>query len=283
MCTSLNQLMRIALLLTAIDAALVLFPVTAHAGSGFRRAIDAGVAGAKKVAVLVNIDKTNQQMTVSLDGVELGKPDSHGCVRISPKNAATLYELVKENGLENTQVVLTGAPNLVDLLGYDQRHVARQSVPEPLAPISSGSSKQPRFHAIVESMEAEFEASWQSLSTVERQLALTALAQTKQFEVLLSAHVVKAENALDHKHNSLVAATAQAVLANSLKVDENSFRRSERKSHYEEIKAAMEGIRQSKRRSVHRTAPQARIAPSCHAAAQCRRRRLYIDRNLQAK
>jgi hypothetical protein len=62
--------MRIALLLTAIDAALVLFPVTAHAGSGFRRAIDAGVAGARKVAVLVNIDKRKQKMTVSLDGVE---------------------------------------------------------------------------------------------------------------------------------------------------------------------------------------------------------------------
>jgi hypothetical protein len=53
MCTSLNQLMRIALLLTAIGAASVLFPVTAHAGS-----------------VLVNIDKTKQKMTVSLDGVE---------------------------------------------------------------------------------------------------------------------------------------------------------------------------------------------------------------------
>jgi lipoprotein-anchoring transpeptidase ErfK/SrfK len=156
MCTSLNQLMRIALLLTAIAAASVLFPVTAHAGSGFRR------------AVLVSIDKTKQKMTVSLDGVEtyewpvstgragystpsgtytatsmnkiwyskqwdsapmphsiffmkdghaihgsldvknLGKPVSHGCVRISPKNAATLYALVKENGLENTQVVVTG-------------------------------------------------------------------------------------------------------------------------------------------------------------------------------
>jgi len=168
MCTSLNQLMRIALLLTAIDAAVVLFPVTAHAGSGFHRASDAGVAGARKVAVLVNIDKTNQQMTVSLDGVEtyqwrvstgragystpsgtytatsmnkiwyskqwenapmphsiffmrdghaihgsydvknLGRPVSHGCVRISPENAAALFELVKENGLENTQVVLTG-------------------------------------------------------------------------------------------------------------------------------------------------------------------------------
>jgi lipoprotein-anchoring transpeptidase ErfK/SrfK len=38
----------------------------------------------------------------------LGKPVSHGCVRISPKNAATLYALVKKNGRENTQVVLTG-------------------------------------------------------------------------------------------------------------------------------------------------------------------------------
>jgi L,D-transpeptidase catalytic domain len=33
---------------------------------------------------------------------------SHGCVRISPENAATLYALVEQNGLENTQVVLTG-------------------------------------------------------------------------------------------------------------------------------------------------------------------------------
>ena len=35
---------------------------------------------------------------------ERGKPVSHGCVRISPENAATLYALVAENGLENTQV-----------------------------------------------------------------------------------------------------------------------------------------------------------------------------------
>jgi lipoprotein-anchoring transpeptidase ErfK/SrfK len=38
----------------------------------------------------------------------LGKPVSHGCVRISPKNAATLYALVKNAGVKNTQVVLTG-------------------------------------------------------------------------------------------------------------------------------------------------------------------------------
>jgi uncharacterized protein (TIGR02246 family) len=126
-------------------------------------------AGTGTAAVLINIDKTNQTMTVSVDGVEtyewsvstgkagystpsgtypaasmneiwyskqwdnapmphsiffmkdghaihgsldvknLGKPVSHGCVRISPENAATLYALVAENGLENTQVVLTGA------------------------------------------------------------------------------------------------------------------------------------------------------------------------------
>ena len=38
----------------------------------------------------------------------LGKPASHGCVRVSPANAAILYDLVKENGMKNTQVVLAG-------------------------------------------------------------------------------------------------------------------------------------------------------------------------------
>src|SRR6516165_5239286 len=126
--------------------------------------------GTKKAGsiVLISVNKTNQEMTVSLDGIEkyhwpvstgragystpsgtyiassmneiwyskqwdnspmphsiffmkdghaihgtyegtnLGKPASHGCVRISLENATTLYALVKENGLDNTQVVLTG-------------------------------------------------------------------------------------------------------------------------------------------------------------------------------
>jgi lipoprotein-anchoring transpeptidase ErfK/SrfK len=38
----------------------------------------------------------------------LGRPVSHGCVRIAPKNATTLYALVAKNGLKNTQVALTG-------------------------------------------------------------------------------------------------------------------------------------------------------------------------------
>ena len=38
----------------------------------------------------------------------LGKPASHGCVRLSPQNAATLYALVAKTGLKNTQVLLAG-------------------------------------------------------------------------------------------------------------------------------------------------------------------------------
>jgi lipoprotein-anchoring transpeptidase ErfK/SrfK len=44
----------------------------------------------------------------SSDVKNLGSPASHGCVRISPENAAKLYALVAKNGLQNTQVVLTG-------------------------------------------------------------------------------------------------------------------------------------------------------------------------------
>ncbi len=38
----------------------------------------------------------------------LGKAASHGCVRLSPENAAILYDLVEKNGMQNTQVVLSG-------------------------------------------------------------------------------------------------------------------------------------------------------------------------------
>ena len=44
----------------------------------------------------------------SYDVKHLGKPASHGCVRVAPQNATLLYELVKANGLLNTQVVLSG-------------------------------------------------------------------------------------------------------------------------------------------------------------------------------
>src|SRR5215468_10069528 len=127
-----------------------------------------------RAAVLVTVDKTLQQMTVSVDGVRrytwpvstgragyatpsgsfkpfrmeaqhyskewddapmpnsifltakghaihgsfetrrLGTAASHGCVRISPANAKTLFALVKTEGMSNTKVVLTGqAPPMI--------------------------------------------------------------------------------------------------------------------------------------------------------------------------
>jgi lipoprotein-anchoring transpeptidase ErfK/SrfK len=39
---------------------------------------------------------------------KLGRPASHGCVRLAPENARTLFALVKEKGLQNTEIVLHG-------------------------------------------------------------------------------------------------------------------------------------------------------------------------------
>lgn len=69
----------------------------------------------------------------SLETRRLGRPVSHGCVRLDPKNAAILYALVAEQGLGNTQVVIrnsASAPPADDL-----------SRPAPLAaPLVSASA-----------------------------------------------------------------------------------------------------------------------------------------------
>ncbi|MCC6138706.1 MAG: L,D-transpeptidase [Bdellovibrionaceae bacterium] len=36
----------------------------------------------------------------------MGKPMSHGCVRLSPSNARTLFQLVKSNGMKNTLITV---------------------------------------------------------------------------------------------------------------------------------------------------------------------------------
>jgi hypothetical protein len=38
----------------------------------------------------------------------IGRPASHGCVRLEPENARVLFGLVKRHGLPNTRVVLLG-------------------------------------------------------------------------------------------------------------------------------------------------------------------------------
>ena len=69
----------------------------------------------------------------------LGKPASHGCVRLSPQNAATLYALVEENGLENTQVVLVG------LTPGGEGKVARQGVGNECGAIQTSLSNRVVF------------------------------------------------------------------------------------------------------------------------------------------
>jgi hypothetical protein len=43
-----------------------------------------------------------------LNTSHLGLPVSHGCVRLDPQNASALYALVKQQGVLNTTVVITG-------------------------------------------------------------------------------------------------------------------------------------------------------------------------------
>jgi len=37
----------------------------------------------------------------------LGRPASHGCIRLSPGNARTLYGLVSRHGMNNTRIMIT--------------------------------------------------------------------------------------------------------------------------------------------------------------------------------
>jgi hypothetical protein len=62
----------------------------------------------------------------------LGTPASHGCVRLSKANAATLYALVQEQGVLNATVTLTGSSQ-VALGRYPYRNsaVARQDTAQP--------------------------------------------------------------------------------------------------------------------------------------------------------
>jgi hypothetical protein len=43
-----------------------------------------------------------------LDTRNIGRPASHGCVRLRPDNAATLFALVQQDGVLNTTVSITG-------------------------------------------------------------------------------------------------------------------------------------------------------------------------------
>ena len=60
-----------------------------------------------------------------LDTKNIGRPASHGCVRLTKANAEKLYALVQEDGVLNTTVILTGTtPSRAPL-------VAKRQLPRP--------------------------------------------------------------------------------------------------------------------------------------------------------
>ena len=59
----------------------------------------------------------------------LGRAASHGCVRLSVRNAATLFNLVKAEGMGRTRVVIDGADAPVAERGSRGIRVARQRSP----------------------------------------------------------------------------------------------------------------------------------------------------------
>ena len=66
----------------------------------------------------------------------IGRPASHGCVRLEPKNAALLFDLVKQETMAQTRIVLTGeAP------GVTPPAVAKRTAPaRPAAGFEQGFS-----------------------------------------------------------------------------------------------------------------------------------------------
>jgi hypothetical protein len=66
----------------------------------------------------------------SYEIARLGGPASHGCVRLHPSNAATLFSLVKQHGAGNTRIVVAGgtpavarAPRVAPEISYQPRAV----------------------------------------------------------------------------------------------------------------------------------------------------------------
>ena len=93
----------------------------------------------------VFFDKKGHAIHGTLEEKNLGKAASHGCVRISRANATTLFTLVKEKGLKNTEVVLTGETPGGEYKVADQPRGYQQygDVPPWFAP-GQGNYPQPR-------------------------------------------------------------------------------------------------------------------------------------------
>ena len=72
------------------------------------------------------------------DVKHLGSPVSHGCVRISPDHAATLFKLIGSEGMKETTVVVSGRTPA----GRMPEVARRQGSPEPAPEVAGGQPMQ---------------------------------------------------------------------------------------------------------------------------------------------
>jgi lipoprotein-anchoring transpeptidase ErfK/SrfK len=59
----------------------------------------------------------------------LGRPASHGCIRLSPSNAKTLYRMVSRHGKASTKVAIHGQPRFGRYQVAKKRKSRRRAVP----------------------------------------------------------------------------------------------------------------------------------------------------------
>jgi hypothetical protein len=78
---------------------------------------------------------------------KLGTPASHGCVRLSPAHAATLYAMVKQDGVTNTKVVLTGSEQVALTRRGSQRadYTGQSNDANPIAEFPQPQNIQPSY------------------------------------------------------------------------------------------------------------------------------------------
>jgi hypothetical protein len=70
----------------------------------------------------------------------LGSPASHGCVRLHPRNAATLFALVEQRGRDRTAILVTTSPRSAKAIARTEhpkhhKRQVRQQVSKPASPI----------------------------------------------------------------------------------------------------------------------------------------------------
>jgi L,D-transpeptidase catalytic domain len=72
----------------------------------------------------------------SLETKRLGKAASHGCIRLDPRNAAVLYDLVASEGVENTEVIVTNGdlPAVAEAQRQRLTSLFRQLAPTSASP-----------------------------------------------------------------------------------------------------------------------------------------------------